>query len=124
MKDHVENQVENHVRSVQNKLLISRYAFKKLRSKFQISGLQEIIDLNLEAVLDNLFDKETYVKWQLTAENVAEINAVIMTNLQNLVVKSMEGREKDSLKAIEEMLASKIRPEKEERFAETLERTF
>ena len=118
--------LKKYVESSENKSLLTKYCLKKLRVEFDKTTLQALtglIELHLESVIDKIFEKRSYDKWQITAENVGEMNTIIFEGIRDSVRNAFAGRDVDPLKAIDEMLDAKARgDEKETRESNTLER--
>jgi len=117
-----ETALKTYVKCTSNTQLLQYYAFKQLRPKWpKCRNLADIISVNLEKILDILFDTTVYDRWQLTAPNIAEINKIIWCRLEVAVNKDLEAQEPDQEKAIEQMLEAKQRHMKEERESSTYE---
>ena len=118
--------LKDYIERTENKNLLNKYSFKKLRQEFPAEkNMQALIDINLDSIIDTIFETRTYEKWQLTSENVAEINIIIFTRLKESIRKSIQGRDHDSTsaeKAIEEMLQAKRITQDEPRDSSTFER--
>jgi|LakMenEpi03Aug12_release.lakeMendotaPanAssembly.Ray.scaffolds.fasta_scaffold2687511_1 hypothetical protein len=118
--------LRDYILRTENKNILNKYSLKKLRQEFPSEkNVQALIDVNLESIIDTLFETKTYEKWQLTSENVAELNLIIFAKLKESIRKSIQGRDHDSTsaeKTIDEMLQSKRISHDEPRESSTFER--